>query len=101
MDAELIEPWQATLPAYFSESAQVPARYALCQAVMSWRLRNLRILMYRPFVIRRALRRRPDPDEASTKAYDCCLADAKSTIQIISEYWERQDHNRLAAWYAL
>ncbi|KEY64401.1 hypothetical protein S7711_08461 [Stachybotrys chartarum IBT 7711] len=101
LDAKHIEPWQASVPPYFSENATVPPRYALSQAVMSWRLRNLRIIMYRPFVIRRALRRRADADEASTKAVDRCLADAKSTIQMIADYWGRHEHNRLAAWYAL
>lgn len=68
---------------------------------MSWRLRNLRIIMYRPFVIRRALMRRVDFDSAVTTAYERCLADAKSTIEKISEFWARHEHNRLAAWYAL
>ncbi|KAL6404585.1 Regulatory protein GAL4 [Ilyonectria robusta] len=101
MDSTLIETWQAAIPAYFKEQTLVPPRYALCQAVMSWRLRNLRIILYRPFVIRRALRRRADPDEANSKAYDRCLADAKSSITMIAEYWAHHEHNRLAAWYGL
>ncbi|KAM5354420.1 hypothetical protein ACJ41O_001069 [Fusarium nematophilum] len=101
MDTAHIQPWQASVPPYFSEGTAVPPKHALSQAVMSWRLRNLRIIMYRPFVIRRALRRRVDADEASGRAYDRCLADAKSTIEMIAEYWSRHEHNRLAAWYVL
>lgn len=89
------------MPAYFSEQVEVPPRYALSQAVMSWRLRNLRIVMYRPFVIRRALKGRAGSDEASNKAYSRCLSDAKSSIEMIAEYWCGQEHNRLAAWYSL
>ncbi|KYK60226.1 Fungal specific transcription factor domain containing protein [Drechmeria coniospora] len=96
-----IEGWKADVPAYFAEEAIVPRRYALPHAVMAWRLRNLRIIMYRPFVIRRALRRKPDADEASATAYDRCLFDAQSTIDMIERFWHRHEHNRLSAWYAL
>ncbi|KAF7560278.1 hypothetical protein G7046_g3868 [Stylonectria norvegica] len=101
MDASLIETWQTGNPAYFKEESLVPPRYSLCQAVMSWRSRNLRIILYRPYVIRRALRRRADIDQASSLAYDKCLADAKSSISLISTYWANHEHNRLAAWYSL
>lgn len=97
----MINPWIATVPPCFAETAVIPPRYALAQAVMSWRLRNLRIIMYRPFVIRRALRRKADVDQGSGKAYDRCLADAKSTIEMIAEYWNTYEHNRLGAWYCL
>ncbi|RMJ13110.1 hypothetical protein BHE90_004907 [Fusarium euwallaceae] len=101
LDSEHIEPWRVSIPAYFSEQVEVPPRYALSQAVMSWRLRNLRIVMYRPFVIRRALKGRAGSDEASNKAYCRCLGDAKSSIEMIAEYWRGQEHNRLSAWYSL
>ncbi|RSL87554.1 hypothetical protein CEP52_015491 [Fusarium oligoseptatum] len=86
LDSEHIEPWRVSIPAYFSEQVEVPPRYALSQAVMSWRLRNLR---------------RAGSDEASNEAYCRCLSDAKSSIEMIAEYWRGQEHNRLAAWYSL
>lgn len=101
LDSSQIESWKASIPSYFAEGTVVPRRYALPQAIMGWRLRNLRIIMYRPFVIRRALRRRADTDEASSVAYEKCLADAKSTIEMIEDFWDRHEHNRLAAWYGL
>ncbi|KAI9163590.1 C6 transcription factor [Paramyrothecium foliicola] len=101
LEGSLIESWQAEVPSCFSETAKVPPRYALSQAVMSWRLRNLRIIMYRPFVIRRALRRKADHEESNSKAYERCLADAKSTITMIATFWDQHEHNRLAAWYGL
>jgi len=101
LDADHIETWKAGVPVYFAEGTPVAPRYALPQAVMVWRMRNLRVIMYRPFVIRRALRRKPDADEASATAYDRCLAEAKATIDSIDEFWERQEHNRLSAWYGL
>ncbi|EFY89192.1 Fungal specific transcription factor domain containing protein [Metarhizium acridum CQMa 102] len=101
LDSSQIEPWKASIPPYFAEGTPVPGRYALPQAIMAWRLRNLRIIMYRPFVIRRALRRRADTDKASAIAYERCLADAESTIDMIEDFWNRHEHNRLAAWYGL
>ncbi|KAM0552389.1 hypothetical protein ACHAPJ_007949 [Fusarium lateritium] len=101
LDTEHIEPWRVSIPAHFSEQAVVPSRYALSQAVMTWRLWNLRIVMYRPFVIRFALKGRAGSNEASTKAYRQCLADAKSLIEMIANFWQHHEHNRLAAWYSL
>ncbi|TWU76029.1 hypothetical protein ED733_007233 [Metarhizium rileyi] len=101
LDSSQIEPWKASIPLCFAEGAAVPSRYALPQAIMAWRLRNLRIIMYRPFVIRKALRRKDYTDKASSIAYENCLADAKSTIEMIRDFWNRHAHNRLAAWYGL
>ena len=101
LDAEGIEPWQAAVPGYFSDQASIPPRYALAQAIMLWRMQNLRIIMYRPFVIRRALRRREDPDAGAARAYERCLEEAKTTIEMIAEFWDSRDHDRLAGWYGL
>ncbi|KAF6809235.1 C6 transcription factor [Colletotrichum sojae] len=104
LDRDLLEPWLAGVAPYFSFEAAVPSKYALAHAVMGWRCRNLRIIMYRPFVIRRALQargRRPDDSAPDIRAYDRCLADAKATIESIADFWERNEHNRLGAWYAL
>ncbi|KAF9876109.1 C6 transcription factor [Colletotrichum karsti] len=104
LDEELLESWLSSVPLYFSETAKVHPKYALAHAVMNWRYRNLRIIMYRPFVIRRALQardRRPDDSPSNIRAYEKCLADAKATITSISEFWDRNEHNRLGAWYAL
>ena len=104
LDASMIQPWLASLPPYFSEHSTVPPTYAFAHAVMQWRYRNLRIIMYRPFVIRTALNARDGRDEdsaASMEAYDRCLEDARITINLISQYWSKYEHNRLAAWYAL
>ncbi|EFQ36180.1 fungal specific transcription factor domain-containing protein [Colletotrichum graminicola M1.001] len=104
LDQELLEPWRTGVPSYFSETATVSPKYVLAHAVMNWRCRNLRVIMYRPFVIRRALQardRRLDDSPDNVQAFEKCLADAKATITSISEFWERSEKNRLSAWYAL
>ncbi|KAK1660130.1 fungal-specific transcription factor domain-containing protein [Colletotrichum godetiae] len=104
LDHDLLEPWLASVSSYFSSTSRVPPKYALAHAVMNWRYRNLRIIMYRPFVIRRALQardRRPDDSPDNVRAFEKCLAEAKATITSISDFWQRNEHNRLGAWYAL
>lgn len=104
LDTQLLEPWVAGLPTYFKDDSVVDPRFALPHAVMQWRYRNFRIIMYRPTVIRMALNARNGHDESSPTnilAYHRCLDDAEFTIRSISEYWARNEHNRLASWYAL
>ncbi|KAJ0107914.1 hypothetical protein J7T55_007126 [Diaporthe amygdali] len=105
LDKERIEPWIKSIPPYFAESAKVPPKYTFAHVTISWRYRNFRIIMYRPFVIRKAFRARDgrnlDETPASLHAYNTCLADAKYTIQSISNYWVNSEQGRMAAWYAL
>lgn len=105
LDKERIEPWLKEIPACFTEAATVPPKYTFAHVGLSWRYRNFRIIMYRPFVIRKAFRARdgrPDEDSpASLHAYKSCLADAKYTITSISNYWSTNEHTRMAAWYGL
>lgn len=107
MENDLLAPWLAQVPEWFREESVVESRYALAHAVMQWRYRNFRIIMYRPFVIRMALatsrngRMINDAPAAEVHAYNQCLADAEVTIKSISKYWTTNEHNRLAAWYAL
>ncbi|KAI7778611.1 fungal-specific transcription factor domain-containing protein [Diaporthe eres] len=107
LEDDLLAPWLAKLPEWFREDSVVEPRYALAHAVMQWRYRNFRIIMYRPFVIRMALatgrngRMINNASAAEVHAYNQCLADADVTIKSISKYWMTNEHNRLAAWYAL
>lgn len=107
LETEMLVPWLAKLPECFREESVVEPRYALAHAVMQWRYRNFRIIMYRPFVIRMALatgrngRMVKNAPAAEVHAYNQCLADADITIKSISKYWMTNEHNRLAAWYAL
>ncbi|KAI0188991.1 fungal-specific transcription factor domain-containing protein [Xylaria flabelliformis] len=104
MESRLIEPWLRSLPGHFTESVTVPSKYRHAHSVMKWRLRNFRIIMYRPFVIRKALNardRRYDESPDDLRAYDICLNQAKETITSISGYIAETKCNRLEAWYAL
>ncbi|KAH6682919.1 fungal-specific transcription factor domain-containing protein [Halenospora varia] len=103
LDDTLIGDWLSNLPLYFTEHAFIPPKYSLAHAVMMWRYRNLRIIMYRPFVIRKALYARNGRDESaeSFQAYERCLDEARNSIAAIRDYWSSNEHTRVAAWYAL
>jgi transcriptional regulatory protein GAL4 len=104
LDDTLIGDWLNHLPSYFAQHSFIPPKYSFSHAVMMWRYRNLRIIMYRPFVIRRALyarNGRPDESIESFQAYERCLEEAKCSISAIRDYWARNEHTRVAAWYAL
>lgn len=105
LEARCLGPWAENTPSYFSETASVPPKFAFCHSVIQWRWRNFRMIMYRPFVIRRALlARRGRQDDLSQdliQACERCLQDAKQSILSISEFWATHDHIRLFAWYAL
>jgi transcriptional regulatory protein GAL4 len=104
LDDTLIGDWLSNIPLYFTEQAFVPQKYSFAHAVMTWRYRNLRIIMYRPFVIRKALYARNgryDESVESYQAYERCLDEARNTIAAIRDYWAAHEHTRVAAWYAL
>lgn len=105
LESQCLGSWMENTPSYFSETASVPPKHVFSHSVMQWRWRNFRMIMYRPFVIRRALLARSGrPDNSSPEslqAYERCLNDAKDTILHISEFWATNDHIRLFAWYAL
>ncbi|UKZ45885.1 hypothetical protein TrVGV298_000078 [Trichoderma virens] len=105
LEAQCLESWAENTPSYFSETASIPPKFVFSHSVMQWRWRNFRMIMYRPFVIRRALLarsgRQDNSSPESLQAYERCLNDAKQSILSISAFWAANDHIRLFAWYAL
>lgn len=104
MDDERINAWYAI---WSLEADRVEARFVLSRSVMEWRYRNLRIIMFRPFVIRKALQARmrqgatPQVESATNIAISRCLAEAKASILSINAFWSTGRHTCMASWYAL
>lgn len=107
LDDNHLGAWLQDLPSYFSEGAPQAARYRLCHAILQWRWRNLRILMYRPYVVRRMVSRAHDTQSSAPAtpwddpAIQRCLDTAAETIHLITTYWQHEKQNVLACWYAL
>lgn len=107
LDNERFGGWLEQMPKYghFGHAAAA-TKHQLSHNIMVWRYRNLRIIMYRPFVIRHALQARTgskfEAISADTqKAIDRCLLEAQATIYSIQSYWSEGAHHRMAAWYTL
>ena len=105
LDDICIGTWLAQVPDYFSNFPPRESKYALGIGISKWRYRNLKIVMYRPFLVRWACRQSPDTLQGSFDANNLavyrCLDAAKETISSIQEYWTSRSHSRLAAWYIL
>lgn len=111
LDDTLIRKWESSVPAWYLANSPMLPKFATGHAIMWWRLYNFRIIMYRPYVIRRVLQARvPDTNSNSNsdaipsavqEASDRCLRDAEASITAITEFWAATPPTRLAAWYAL
>ncbi|EXJ69541.1 uncharacterized protein A1O5_07577 [Cladophialophora psammophila CBS 110553] len=112
LDDELIEGWLSSLPPYYrDDDLPLPNQYLLGHAISRWRFRIMRIIMYRPFLIRWAqdsldvATATPiSPSQgasAETIATKRCFKAAEECISAIFQFWSSGTHTRLAAWYVL
>ncbi|KAE8306606.1 fungal-specific transcription factor domain-containing protein [Aspergillus transmontanensis] len=104
-----LEEWYNGLPDYFKQlnftSESDP--FALVRNRLMWRHWNLRVLLYRPILLRWASRRwtpgssnePEDPLEAECRML--CLRNARLTISSISDFMSNYLCTRIGAWYML
>ncbi|OAL46760.1 hypothetical protein IQ07DRAFT_140472 [Pyrenochaeta sp. DS3sAY3a] len=102
-----IDVWAYTLPPYFqlqnSPSNQLRF-YLFARSRIWWRIWNLKIIVFRHILLRRAISERGQiPDQATqSNQDDCkrkCLEAAHSTVVSIHQY-SSQKLTRLEGWYA-
>ena len=105
LDDECIGAWLAQVPYYYDAFPPPESEYALGLGISKWRYRNLRIVMYRPFLVRWALSSSSPGQQSFSSAENLtvfrCLDAAKESIVSIEEYWFSRSHSRLSAWYVL
>lgn len=101
LDDNIIGGWLESLPRYFcdDESLQMSPEHILAHSIGKWRFRNVRIIMYRPFLIRWA--GNGVCSTADKLATERCFVAAKETISSVQKFVTEQLTTRLAAWYAL
>mgnify|MGYP000856821720 CR=1 FL=1 len=104
-----MDDWYQSLPPYLKQATPTPEPdwLALVRNRLMWRDWNLRILLYRPILLRWAARRwspnpssEPEPDNPAER--DCrllCLQNARATIASISDFMDNHICTRLGAWY--
>ncbi|CAI7645337.1 unnamed protein product [Penicillium manginii] len=113
-----ISKWLNLVPDYYKETATVPERHQFPHAIMTWRYKHFRLIIYRPFFIQKALQinqqqtasltafpipiPKPSPDQPYIdKACERCLKESHETIISIDNFWHSAIHTRMACWYAL
>jgi transcriptional regulatory protein GAL4 len=112
MDDQCIAQWVTDLPDYFKEDVQQPPKYRLCHAILRWRYRNFRILMYRHFVIRHIMLKAQQTNgnqqvhQEVVSHYDNlaiqrCLDAASQTVDLITTFWQQERRSMMACWYSL
>jgi transcriptional regulatory protein GAL4 len=114
MDDQRIIQWVSDLPVYFKEDVQQPPKYRLCHAILRWRYRNFRILMYRHFVIRHMMLKAQQANgngngqghQETVGHYDNiaiqrCLEAAAETVDLITTFWQQERRSTMARWYSL
>jgi transcriptional regulatory protein GAL4 len=109
MDDQFIGRWLAELPSFFSENAVQSPKFALCHAILRWRYRNFRILIYRPFLVGRVMSRvgkdletvQTGPDAHVGLAIEHCLHAAQEAVELISDFWRHEQRTMMACWYGL
>ncbi|KAL4918384.1 fungal-specific transcription factor domain-containing protein [Aspergillus aurantiobrunneus] len=110
LDDQFIGAWLADLPPFFAESAVQPPKFSLCHAILRWRYRNFRILMYRPFLVGQLMARaRTGAGQGSGGdahvglAIERCLHAASEAVELISTFWRVcvDQRTMMACWYGL
>jgi transcriptional regulatory protein GAL4 len=104
-----LERWADTLPSYFRLEQETPTFhhwYLFARARLWWRCWNLEMILFRPILLRAAMRildHREDQrmEEEEEKARDICLNSAHMTIASIHEYVQAPILTRLVEWYSL
>jgi transcriptional regulatory protein GAL4 len=102
-----LETWANTVPHYFrlSQSPHSSARwYLFARSRLWWRFWNLKIIVFRQILLRRAIAERGQIADQATQSTqeDCkrlCLEAAHSTVVSIHQY-ATQELGRLEGWYA-
>lgn len=102
-DHQYLQRWRKLIPAYFDQLATVPMSFKLAHAVLHWRYRNLRIIMYRTFLLKKVvINENNNCIDSDITAGEICLKECSTTIRTMDTFWDvKHQHNRMDAWYSL
>jgi transcriptional regulatory protein GAL4 len=95
------------LPMWFREH-QIPERtdswLMFARYRLHWRYKNLRIIMFRPFVIQglgEAYQTSSKMSSAESRCYEICLRNAHETIVSVNEFVSTCQLSSISVWYAV
>ena len=103
-DQRYLERWRNLIPDYFKKDAEVSLKFKLAHFVLEWRYRNLKIIMFRTFLLKIILSQKLQDNhgEYESKAAEICLKECSDTITSMAKFWsENTRNNRMEVWYSL
>lgn len=101
-DEQYLERWKNLVPEYFQQEANIPTNFQLARAVLGWRFSNLRIIMYRTFLLKNVVVNSKFDGDFDSKAGERCLQECSATISSMARFWDiKKQNNRMDAWYSL
>lgn len=102
-DEAYIQRWKSQVPDYFKDGAVVPLKFKLAHSVLGWRYRNLRIVMYRTFLLKNLMFNDQSIEgNYDSRAGEICLQECSQTIRNMEEFWNcKMSFNRMDSWYSL
>lgn len=102
-DALYIQKWKSLIPDYYQEAADVSLEFKLSHAIIHWRCKNLRIIMFRMFLLTQSSDQKSDAEyEYRWKASVICLEECRATIRNMEQFWsDDRKYTRMDAWYSL
>lgn len=109
-DQIYLERWKKLLPDYFKSGAAVSRKFKLAHFVLEWRYRNLKIIMFRTFLLKKVILdpktldegREGREDSYESRAADLCLKECSETINSMVKFWDKNTrNNRMEVWYSL
>ncbi|KIV79776.1 hypothetical protein PV11_07322 [Exophiala sideris] len=104
-----LDSWVEALPPYFRQNSTTACQeqwYLFARARLWWRFWNLKIIVSRHILLRRAMKRSenaqmPLGDAVEQKCGDICIDAAHSTIVSIHDFLGQAELTRLVGWYSM
>jgi transcriptional regulatory protein GAL4 len=104
-----LDKWTDSLPAYFrldQYSSTNDTAILFARNRLWWRFWNMKIILFRQFLLGRAVEQRKNPYSSAPSSYEtACLnvaiSAASNTISSISSFVETAEPSRLVTWYSI
>lgn len=106
---QVLDSWSQTLPRYFqldSEPCAGEQWYLFARNRLWWRFWNLKIILFRQILLRRAMSRTsrapaPPLNAGDDRCRDICVDAAHCTVLSIQTYLGGNELTRVVGWYAM
>jgi transcriptional regulatory protein GAL4 len=104
-----LDAWTDTIPVYFRQDRYTGTNdtsILFAKHRLWWRFWNLKIILFRQFLLGRAVQQQKHPkrtalSDMETQCRDVAVSAASNTISSISNFLENAEITRLVTWYSM